>query len=197
MFKAAIFDLNGIFVQSPKLSERFEKDFNIPIETFVPRLSEIMSKARQPGAGKTFDYWAPALKEWGVKLTEEELWDYWFGVEKVSDEMVRFAKELRSQGIKVFILSNNFKERSAYYGNYPWVHEAADKIYFSWQTGFVKPDVRAWTSILEEHDLKPEDCIYFDDLDKNLKAAESVGIKSHMFKDEADLKRIVGEAIKS
>ena len=31
MIKAAIFDLNGIFLQSSKLSDRFEKDFGVPV----------------------------------------------------------------------------------------------------------------------------------------------------------------------
>src|SRR5581483_750776 len=106
MLKAAIFDLNGIFLQSPKLSERFEKDFGVPVTTFLPKLSVIMDEARKPGAGNSFKFWAPALKEWGVKLSEQEFWGYWFKAEKVSDRMVSFAKELRSKGIKVFILSN-------------------------------------------------------------------------------------------
>lgn len=49
--KAAIFDLNGIFLQSPKLSDRFEKDFGVATSVFLPKLSEIMDRVRQPNAG--------------------------------------------------------------------------------------------------------------------------------------------------
>jgi HAD superfamily hydrolase (TIGR01509 family) len=191
MLKAAIFDLNGIFLQSEKLSERFQRDYGVLISDFLPKLSEIMDAVRQPDAGKAFDYWGPVLKEWNVPLTEQRFWDYWFKAEHVSDGMVAFANRLRERGIKVFILSNNFKERADYYGQYPWAHDAVDKIYFSWQTGYVKPDVRAWSSILEEYQLAPEDCIYFDDQEKNLKAAESVGIEAHLFTDEEELQRAV------
>ncbi len=185
--KAVVFDLNGIFIQSPKLSERFAKDFSVPIPTFLPKLSEIMDKVRQPNAGPAFTYWEPVLNEWGIKLSEKEFWDYWFKAEKVSDNMVAFAKDLRAKGVKVFILSNNFKERAEYYGNYPWVHEAVDKVYFSWQTGFIKPDPQAWTSILAEHNLKPAECMYFDDQERNIHAAEKVGITSFIFSDEENL----------
>lgn len=195
MLKAAIFDLNGIFIQAPKLSERFERDFGVPVATFVPKLSSIMDVARMPGAGSSFRLWEPALRDWGVKLAEPEFWDYWFKAEKVSDRMVAFAKELRSKGIKVFILSNNFKERAEYYRRYPWVREAVDHIYFSWQTGFVKPDPKAWTSILAEHGLKPDECIYFDDTEKNLKAAENVGIRAFMFTDEQELEKTVKDLL--
>jgi HAD superfamily hydrolase (TIGR01509 family) len=195
MLKAAIFDLNGIFLQSPKLSDRFEKDFDVPSAAFLPKLSEIMDKVRQPNAGKAFVYWQPVLKEWNVNLTEQEFWDYWFSAEKQSDKMIAFAKELRSKGIKVFILSNNFKERAEYYGHYPWIHDAVDKVYFSWQTRFVKPDPRAWELILKENSLKPEEGIYFDDQEKNLRASESVGIKAFMFTNEAELEQIVKKMI--
>jgi putative hydrolase of the HAD superfamily len=83
--------------------------------------------------------------------------------------------------MKVITLSNNFKERADYYGHYPWMHEALEKAYFSWQTGFVKPDVEAWKLVLKDFDLKPEEVVYFDDQEKNLKAAESLGIRSFMF----------------
>jgi len=197
MLKAVIFDLNGIFLQSPKLSDRFEKDFGVPTSIFLPKLSEIMDRVRKPGAEKAFAYWEPALKEWKVNLSELEFWDYWFKAEIQSEKMISFARDLRNKGVKVFVLSNNFKERAEYYGHYPWIHDAVDKVYFSWQTGFVKPDPIAWQSLLTENNLKPEDCVYFDDQEKNLKAAESVGIKSFMFTDENALETAVRGLVKN
>lgn len=191
MIKAVIFDLNGIFIQAPLLSDRFNKDFGIAIEDFLPKLKEIMDKTRQPNAGGSFQYWKPALDEWNIHMTEEEFWKYWFGAEVVSDDMVNFAKELKAKNIKVFVLSNNFKERAEYYGHYPWIHDVIDKAYFSWQTGFVKPDPKAWELILEEHNLKPEECLYFDDQEKNIEASNSVGIKAFKFTNEQELKNEV------
>lgn len=195
MLKAAIFDLNGIFLQSEKLSDRFERDFSVPVSGFLPKLSEIMDKVRQKDAGPAFAYWKPILEEWSVQLTEQEFWDYWFKAENVSERMVQFASKLRGQGIKVFVLSNNFKERAEYYGHYPWIHEAVDKVYFSWQTGLVKPDLRAWSLVLEENNLKGGECVYFDDQEKNLRASESVGIPAYLFTSEEELERLVSERI--
>lgn len=191
MIKACIFDLNGIFLQSPKLSDRFEKDFDISTTKFIPKLMDIMENVRKLNAEPAFIYWEPVLKEWGLSLSENEFWDYWFKAEIPSEKMISFAKSLREKGVKVFILSNNFKERALYYDHYPWIHEAVDKVYFSFQTGLVKPDQKAWELVLLENNLKPEDCIYFDDQDKNLKASESVGIKSFMFTNESDLENTI------
>lgn len=193
--KAVILDLNGIFLQAPKLGARLEQDFGVPNEIFIPKLHEIMHQIRKPGAKSAWSYWGPQLGEWGINFSEKEFWDYWFGAEKVSEQMVSFAKKLRAKSIKVFVLSNNFRERADYYGHYPWVHEAVDKVYFSFNTGFVKPDVRAWQLILSENNLTSETCLYFDDKDKNVEAAESLGIKSFHFTNEAELERIVNENI--
>ena len=183
MLKAAIFDLNGIFITIPRLSDRFASDFKIPEEVFMPVLKEIMAKVRRPNADKAFSYWQPALAEWGIQFTEEEFWNYWFGAEKESTEMIKLAGHLKEKGLKVLILSNNFKERAGFYGHYPFLNKVVDKIYYSWQTGYVKPDPRAWQHLLEDNDLKPEECVYFDDQDVNLEAARSLGIPAHLFVD--------------
>lgn len=193
MIKAIIFDLNGVFMLSPKLSDRFQADFNISKEVFLPALSEIMDKVRKPNAEPAFNYWRPYIEEWGISFDEKQFWDYWFNAEKESSEMISLAQEIKQKDVKVIILSNNFKERSNFYNEYPALNQAVDKLYYSWKIGFVKPNPEAWKYVLDANDLKPEECIYFDDQDKNLKAAESLGIKAYMFVDALTTKEILKE----
>ncbi|MDB5189764.1 MAG: HAD-superfamily hydrolase, subfamily variant 3 [Parcubacteria group bacterium] len=195
MIKAVIFDLNGVFIHSERLSDRFERDFGVPVSEFLPKLGEIMDFVRKPGAEPAFRYWEPALKEWNISMTEEELWKYWFDAEIPSEEMIALARELKEKGIKVITLSNNFKERAEYYGHYPWMQDVMDKTYFSWKTGLVKPDVEAWKLVLSDFALEPSACLYFDDQQKNLDAAESVGIQSCMFKSPEDTRTIIENSI--
>jgi hypothetical protein len=121
--RAAIFDLNGIFLVGPKLSDKFAEDFGVSETDFLETLGEVMQRVRRPGAGPAFDYWEPALRRWGIDMTEAEFWRYWFGTERPNEEMIALAKEARARGYLVFILSNNFKERAEYYGHYPWMSE--------------------------------------------------------------------------
>jgi putative hydrolase of the HAD superfamily len=152
-----------------------------------------MDKVRKPNAGKAFTYWQPVLKEWGIKISEKEFWDYWFKAERPSEEMIALAKNLRKNNIKVITLSNNFRERAEHYEHYPWMNEIVTKAYFSWQTGFVKPDKKAWELVLREQGLEAEECIYFDDQEKNLKAAESLGIRSFMFTTKECVENIINK----
>ena len=196
VLKAVIFDLNGVFIQSPKLSDRFQADFGVPASDFLPKLSEIMDEVRRPRAKNAFSYWEPALKEWKVEMNEQEFWKYWFDAESPSEEMIQLAKELKEKGMKVITLSNNFKERAEYYGHYPWMSEVVDKAYFSWQTGLVKPDVEAWNLVLKDFSLHPNECIYFDDQEKNLSAAKSIGIQSFMFSAPEETRSVIQTHLK-
>ena len=182
MIKAVIFDLNGVFIQSPKLSDRFKQSFNVSEKDFLPALKEVMAKVRIPDAGKSFSYWKPYLQKWGVNLSEKEFFNFWFSAEKEVLEMTALAREIKNKGIRIFILSNNFQERAEYYAKtFSFMKEIPEKVYYSWQTGFVKPDKRAYEFILKENNLNPNETMYFDDSEKNVKIANSIGIQSYLF----------------
>ncbi len=186
MKKAIIFDLNGVFVVSPRLSDRFSDDYNVPVDDFLPVLKEIMDKVRRPGAEGVYQLFFPYLDRWQINLSEQEFLDYWFKAEKENIDLTNIAKLLKTKGYKLFILSNNFKERADYYAkNFPFLDQIFDKIYYSWQTGFVKPSVDSVQNLLNENGLQPEECLYFDDSEKNIELAQSLGIESYVFDETA------------
>lgn len=192
MIKAIIFDLNGVFIKSPKLSDRFFEQFGVTPENFLPALKEIMAKIRMPNAGDAFSYWKPYLDKWGVGLSKEDFFEFWFSAEKEALEMTELAKELKNKGIKIFILSNNFIERASFYDkNFPFLKEISDKIYYSWQTGFIKPSEKAYQLILSENNLNPEECSYFDDSEENIRVANNLGIESYIFEDAEKVRNTI------
>jgi HAD superfamily hydrolase (TIGR01509 family) len=182
MIKAIIFDLNGVFIQSPKLSERFLNDYKVKVEDFLPALQGIMEKVRMPNAGNAFNYWKPYLEKWDVKLSEDQFFGYWFSAETENLELTDYAVRLKNDGVKLFILSNNFVERANYYKErFPFLEEIFEKIYYSWQTGFIKPDPAAFELLLHENYLQGNECLYFDDSLKNIETAKSFGINAYEF----------------
>jgi len=190
--KAVIFDLNGVFLESEYLHKRIEESFGVKKEDFLPVLKKIMAEVRKPHSPPAFQFWRPYLEKWRINLKEEEFLEFWFSGEHVVNGMIQLAKELKEKGIKVFILSNNFKERTIYYREkFPELFTYVDKAYFSWETGIMKDGKEAYLNVLSENELKTEDCIYFDDAEEKVNFAKSVGIKAFLFKSVEETKKII------
>jgi HAD superfamily hydrolase (TIGR01509 family) len=197
MLKAVIFDLNGVFIKSPRLTDRLHEEFGVPEAEALEALKIVMNKVRLPNAEDVYSLWQPYLKKWNIPLSHDEFLTYWFSAEKELQEMFDLARSLRSRGLKVFILSNNFSERTAYYNeHFPELHEVTDKMYFSWQTGYTKNHPEAYTLLLTEQNLKPEECIFFDDSESNVTIASSLGIHAHVFESPLDCEAKITAATK-
>lgn len=194
--KAVIFDLNGVLIQSEYLSKRIEDKFVIASEKFLEILKDILSIARRPGCEDSFKLWEPKLKELGLSISKDDFFNFWFSGENLVLELIDYIKELKKKGIKVFILSNNFKERTEYYRqNFPQIFDHIDRVYFSWETGFIKPDIKAYQKLLVDNNLRAEDLVYFDDADKNLQIASSLGIKSYKYINLENTKEIINNLL--
>ena len=78
---------------------------------------------------------------------------------------------------KIYAFSNAseiaYKTMTTYY---PQIFECFDEVMASFQTGYKKPDIQAFHYFLSTHNLKAEDCIFIDDKEHNVLAAQSIGI---------------------
>jgi len=53
---------------------------------------------------------------------------------------------------------------------------------FSCDINYIKPAPEIYRHLLGKYSLNPKDCIFFDDMEQNVKAAEKEGIKGILFK---------------
>lgn len=96
-------------------------------------------------------------------------------------KMTTLLAELKERGVTLYLLSNIFVRNSSYFKNKYSFIKYFDKLYFSSDTKLVKPDPRAYQLVLRENNLKPEDCIFFDDSERNVEAARALGIEAYVF----------------
>ncbi len=192
MIRVVIFDLNGVLVKGVKLSDVLQANGKaVPMEKFLPALRDVLARARLSHAPDVYTLWMPFFQEWGVTMSRDELYDKWFHAERENTELTTYLRILKATGLKLIVLSNNFRERTDYYATrFPFLAELFDRVYYSHESGYVKPDVRAFQQILQDFDFKPEECLYFDDNQKNVETANLLGIKAYLYKNVEQTKKL-------
>jgi epoxide hydrolase-like predicted phosphatase len=93
------------------------------------------------------------------------------------DQNVRLLPELKKQGFKLFFLSNFpmdlFEEIKTDY----YFFRHFDGGIISAEAKMSKPDIRFYDLLLKKYSLTAEECLYIDDLEINVRAAEAKGMK--------------------
>jgi HAD superfamily hydrolase (TIGR01509 family) len=191
MIKAVVFDLNGVFLISDYLTDRIEKEFSIPVEESLSVLKKSLEEVRINPNIKIFKFWVNLFRKHDIKITEEEFLTFWFKGETLIPEFLEITKQLKNKGIKVYVFSNNFKERTEYYRrNFEEIFENIDNAFFSWETGYVKPSLEAFQNLLKEINNNPSEIIYIDDSQENVDVAASLGIRSYIYGGIEETKNI-------
>jgi epoxide hydrolase-like predicted phosphatase len=93
------------------------------------------------------------------------------------DQNVRLLPELKKQGFKLYYLSNFpidiFEQiKTGYY-----FFRYFDGGVISSEVKFSKPDKRIYKILLEKYLLTAEECLFIDDIEINVRAAEGLGMK--------------------
>lgn len=97
---------------------------------------------------------------------------------------INWLKELR-KSYKIHMLSNtnhlhivDFHEKFQKDTGIEKPHDIFDSIFYSYEIGHRKPEVKCYQYVLDSIDAKPDEVMFFDDNQENIKAAQSIGINS-------------------
>ena len=103
-----------------------------------------------------------------------------------NDDVVEIVKELKKKFI-LAVLSNTYEYHAKLNEKDPRFR-LFDLIIFSHRVGMRKPDREIYKHILKRLNIKPDECIFIDDLPKNVEAAKNMGIKGILFQNAEQLK---------
>ncbi|XP_067163062.1 acyl-CoA dehydrogenase family member 10 isoform X2 [Apteryx mantelli] len=188
LYKAVIFDMNGVLLPAPyKVAADWEVQNCIPAGT--------IQKAVLAGGENS-----PSLKYTRGELTTveflQEFGQQCFEIANVSvpvgsfllnlirNEMIKqlpimaeAVQCIHAEGLKTAVLSNNFCLLNGE-SFLPLDRKQFDVIVESCRTGIFKPDPRIYKLCLERLGVQPQESIFLDDISQNLKAAAQLGIKT-------------------
>ena len=111
------------------------------------------------------------------RLLDEDLGSW----ARVSPRVTEWALSLKASGLALGILSNmpfDFIER---YGKGIELFAKADAAVFSCYAGEIKPEGAIYRIVIEKLGLKPNEIVFFDDLEANVDAARAAGMRAFVW----------------
>lgn len=209
-YRAVIFDLGGVITSSP-----FEAFNRLEAERGLPRDLIRRVNAADPDANawarferaeidaSAFDrLFAEEVARLGHELRGADVLAVLAG--DVRPRMVAAIDRLRYEGYALGCITNNVPsgagpgmaltpERAA---EIAAVLARFDRVIESSKVGVRKPDPRIYAMMTDALDVRPDECVYLDDLGINCKPAADMGMAAIKVSDEdqalADLGRVLG-----
>ncbi|MBD3354619.1 HAD-IA family hydrolase [Candidatus Woesearchaeota archaeon] len=186
--KGIIFDYGGVLSPPGSLRpicEKFAPEYGVDIEKMHKILVKNWHKARI------------------AKISDEEFWKnlaYFLGTDK--DSFKKDFLKYPQFDERFFELINNLKNRYriGLLSNHirSWLgkdikeknlKDIFDVIVTSYDAKLAKPDIKIFELIVKKMKLKPEECIYIDDQEKNMHPSSKMGMYSILYTDFNQLKK--------
>ena len=96
-------------------------------------------------------------------------------------------KVLREKGYGIYLLSNYSEELLESHIGDTEIKDLVDGGVVSFQIHEIKPEPAIYQYLLQKYNLKPEDCLFFDDREDNVEAARKLGISAIVVTGEEQL----------
>lgn len=191
MIRNIIFDLgNVIFNFKPeKFLRRYTNDENY--------IKEFISKVIRSRIWLKLDRGTISIKkaeeEFIEKFPEDRdfivmFFRHWMEMLTPIEKNVRILYDLKSNGYKIYILSNFIVEAFDFVKNHYDFLSLFDGKIISGKVKIIKPELEIYQKLINKYILIPEECIFIDDVRAFLSRARTLNIKTILFARNTDLR---------
>jgi putative hydrolase of the HAD superfamily len=191
--RTVIFDYGEVLCHRPTIAdfERMATTLGITLDSF----SKHWEQSRPPydrGDLSAEAYWLKFARDTHTSVNAKQIeelgrWEIEMWTE-VNPSMVRWFLDVVSAGMKTGLLSNMPADLAAHVQeNFDWMDKFTLRI-FSAHVRLVKPDAAIYEHILHALDAKPEETLFVDDREANIKAASALGMRAIQFQSVAQLR---------
>lgn len=193
MINTIIFDIDGVVLHREMyFSERFSKEFKIPIEKILPFFKNefqlcLIGKADLKNELNKY------TKQWDWQRSVDELIHFWFENEnKIDQEILEIVKSLKDKGIKCYLSTDNEKYRVEYILNNLNLKKYFDGIFSSSEFGFSKSQQEFWSEIYKKLNiLDKKEILVLDDDIININSANLFGFNSKLYFNKKECKEYI------
>jgi glucose-1-phosphatase len=188
---ALLFDLGGVIVEIDfnRVFEIWGAHSGVSAATIKSRFSfDSCYESHERGQIAANVYFDSLRSSLGIRLSDEQFREGWntifVGEIPGVAALLRQAKAL----VPLYVLSNSNPTHYAY-----WAREYAEtlglfqKIFVSCRLGRRKPEAEAFAVVASEIGVPPENILFFDDTDENVRSATSLGMQAVHVKSIADI----------
>lgn len=179
--KALMIDVDGVLVNGRPHDGRhwsasLEEDLGLSPERlqrefFAPFWEDIVL-----GRAALMDYLAPFLERIAPHVVPERFIAYWFQQDsRLAVALLQEISLLRSEGIRVYLATNQEHMRAAYLMQKLGLSNYLDGIYYSAQLGVKKPDGDFFASVCSHAGFDARELLLVDDSRQNIDAAVAAG----------------------
>jgi epoxide hydrolase-like predicted phosphatase len=114
-----------------------------------------------------------------------------FAGQTLDEEMLRLFRSLKASGVPTGLLSNSWG------GGYPTdlFPDMFDAVVISGEVGMRKPEPRIFLHTAQLLGLAPDECVFIDDIQANITAAEQLGFTGVLHSAAADTARQVADLL--
>lgn len=179
MKPALIFDFGGVLMRTVDYTPRHRWDGQLGLPPgSVERVVHGSESWRlaQTGAISTEAYWSDVGQQLGLTAEQNrQLAVDFFSGDRLDTQLVAYIHQLRAAGHRTALLSN---DSPSLLDKLQALEIASlfDPVVISAFIGAMKPDARAYQTVLERLGVAPAQAIFIDDLPRNVAGAQAVGI---------------------
>ncbi len=189
LMKLLVFDLGHVLIDFEwmEVCYAFSERCGLPNHEILRVFSEIAELGYEKGRVSTFEFLSDLNRRLGSDIDQDEFKALWNTSFRSNPEMFSFL-DLLSKSHKLFLLSNTNE------CHYTYIQENFDverhflETVLSYRVGHAKPEAAIYRAVVDKSGVMPEDCLFVDDLECNVKAAKEFGMEALLFTDPGKLK---------
>ncbi len=189
MVRAIIFDWGGIFTGSPSLNQ-FCREYSqkncLDYARLNAKMIELWDAARVGKIDSNL-FWTELSLIAGVSV--EQFQEDLHAFSGFRSTVMDFVKQYLKGKYLLAIITNHIESWFEPQIEEHALEEIFDAVITSYGIGFAKPDQRIYEAALQVLRVSPVECVFIDDLEKNLPTAKALGMKTVLYQNFSQLKK--------